>query len=81
VLIRTEDYQPRREWEKTFAPGVRFDTMIEQVGELMEARRTSSTAYYLSSLRKHLIDSEVRFLGSARRMRDRLTTLASDFSV
>ncbi|MBX2823432.1 MAG: glycosyltransferase family 47 protein [Gammaproteobacteria bacterium] len=71
----------RAAWERTFAPECRFDTMIEGVGGLLESRKSATSAVHFQNFRKVLINGEVKFLHSARRMRDRLQHLSSDFSV
>jgi len=71
----------RAAWDRTFAPERRFDTMIEGVSSLQESRKAASSAVHFQNIRKVLINSEVKFLHSARRMRDRLNHMASDFSV
>ncbi|MBX2886911.1 MAG: glycosyltransferase family 47 protein [Granulosicoccus sp.] len=71
----------RAAWDSTFAPERRFDTMIESVGLLRESRKSASASVYFQDVRKVLINGEVKFLSSARRVRDRLTHMASDFSV
>jgi len=71
----------RAAWEESFAPERRFDAMIESLGSLVESRKSASTAVYFQNVRKVLINGEVKFLNSARRVRDRLSDMASDFSV
>lgn len=63
----------RRAWEKTFAPDQVFHTAIDAVGSLAELRKNATTRIYFQNVRKVFIEGELRFMTTARKLRDRIS--------
>lgn len=62
----------RAAWEAAFAPDRIFNSAIDAIATLKDARRQKMTRIYCENVRMAIIKGEVGFLTTARKMRDRL---------
>ena len=68
----------RAAWEQWFAPDRLFNSAAQVLAELSESRHEACPAVHFQSVRKVMIEGELRFVTTARKLRSRFADVLPD---